>query len=237
MSSSASNLSATRLPVDSHLVNDKICSRMTGTRGYHHGDLPRALLDAAVEVIAESGPAALSLRDLARRAGVSHAAPAHHFGDKAGLLTALAVQGFDLLADALRGAEDLLSAGVAYVDFAVGHRAHFDVMFRPDLYRSDGPEVRAARERPARRCAPGWPVSPTATAGPPTPGGTPSPPGRSCTASRRCGSPARCRRGWETTPGRRPGSSSAASSSSPRPITGRTCGPGHQLVGSGIPSV
>ncbi|MFC3504323.1 TetR/AcrR family transcriptional regulator [Micromonospora krabiensis] len=120
---------------------------MTGTRGYHHGDLPRALLDAAVEVIAESGPAALSLRDLARRAGVSHAAPAHHFGDKAGLLTALAVQGFDLLADALRGAEDLLSAGVAYVDFAVGHRAHFDVMFRPDLYRSDGPEVRAARER------------------------------------------------------------------------------------------
>ncbi|MEV4198186.1 TetR/AcrR family transcriptional regulator [Micromonospora globbae] len=121
---------------------------MTPTRGYHHGDLRRALLDAAVEVIGESGPAALSLRDLARRAGVSHAAPAHHFRDKAGLLTALAVQGFDLLADRLRRAgDDLLEAGVAYVDFAVRHRAHFEVMFRPDLYRADDPEVRAASTR------------------------------------------------------------------------------------------
>ncbi|PZF91572.1 TetR/AcrR family transcriptional regulator [Micromonospora deserti] len=121
---------------------------MTGTRGYHHGDLRRVLLTAAVQAIQEAGPAALSLRDLARRAGVSHAAPAHHFGDKAGLLTALAVEGFDLLAEALRGAgDDLLAAGVAYVDFAVGHRAHFEVMFRPDLYRTDAPEVRAARER------------------------------------------------------------------------------------------
>ncbi|MEV4541557.1 TetR/AcrR family transcriptional regulator [Micromonospora echinaurantiaca] len=121
---------------------------MTGTRGYHHGDLRRALLAAAVEAIEESGVTALSLRDLARRAGVSHAAPAHHFGDKAGLLTALAVEGFDLLADRLHGAGgDLLEAGVAYVDFAVGHRAHFEVMFRPELYRVHDAEVRAARER------------------------------------------------------------------------------------------
>ncbi|MGK5738323.1 TetR/AcrR family transcriptional regulator [Micromonospora sp. URMC 103] len=121
---------------------------MTSTRGYHHGDLRRTLLDAAVEVIAESGPGAVSLRDLARRAGVSHAAPAHHFGDKAGLLTALAVQGFDLLAETLRDAGDgLLDAGVAYVDFAVRHRAHFEVMFRPDLYRADAAEVRAASAR------------------------------------------------------------------------------------------
>ncbi|MEU4679511.1 TetR/AcrR family transcriptional regulator [Micromonospora sp. NPDC023737] len=121
---------------------------MTPTRGYHHGDLRRALLDAAVEAIGESGPAALSLRDLARRAGVSHAAPAHHFGDKAGLLTALAVQGFDLLAWTLRDAgDDLLAAGVAYVDFAVRHRAHFEVMFRPELYRAHDPEVRAASDR------------------------------------------------------------------------------------------
>ncbi|WBB65020.1 TetR/AcrR family transcriptional regulator [Micromonospora sp. WMMD812] len=121
---------------------------MTGTRGYHHGDLRRALLDAAVEVIGESGPAAVSLRDLARRAGVSHAAPAHHFGDKAGLLTVLAAQGFDLLAETLRGADgDLLASGVAYVDFAVRHRAHFEVMFRPELYRPDAPEVQAARDR------------------------------------------------------------------------------------------
>ena len=115
---------------------------------YHHGDLRRVLLSTAAEAIAESGPAALSLRELARRAGVSHAAPAHHFGDKAGLLTALATQGFDLLADALRQAgDDLLDTGVAYVGFAVRHRAHFDVMFRPELYRADDPELVAARAR------------------------------------------------------------------------------------------
>ncbi|WP_328849373.1 TetR/AcrR family transcriptional regulator [Micromonospora zamorensis] len=120
---------------------------MTETRAYHHGDLRRALLAAALEAIAEVGPAALSLRDLARRAGVSHAAPAHHFGDKAGLLTALAAQGFDLLAQKLIDADDVLEAGVAYVDFAVTHRAYFEVMFRPELYRADDAELIAARER------------------------------------------------------------------------------------------
>ncbi|MGI5525456.1 TetR/AcrR family transcriptional regulator [Micromonospora sp. CA-259024] len=121
---------------------------MTETRAYHHGDLRRALLAASLDAIEEVGPAALSLRDLARRAGVSHAAPAHHFGDKAGLLTALAAQGFDLLAQTLHSAgDDLLAAGVAYVDFAVRHRAHFEVMFRPELYRADDAELAAARER------------------------------------------------------------------------------------------
>lgn len=121
---------------------------MTETRAYHHGDLRRALLAAALEAIAEVGPTALSLRDLARRAGVSHAAPAHHFGDKSGLLTALAAQGFDQLAAALVAAgDDLLEAGVAYVDFAVRHRAYFEVMFRPELHRPDDPELLAARER------------------------------------------------------------------------------------------
>lgn len=120
---------------------------MTGVRGYHHGDLRRVLLAAAAVAIEESGPAALSLRDLARRAGVSHAAPAHHFGDKPGLLTALAVEGFDLLAAALQTGDSLLEMGVAYVDFAVRRRAHFEVMYRPDLYRVDAPEVVAARGR------------------------------------------------------------------------------------------
>ncbi|GLY67184.1 TetR/AcrR family transcriptional regulator [Amycolatopsis taiwanensis] len=115
---------------------------------YHHGDLRRTLLATAVEVIAESGPATLSLRELARRAGVSHAAPAHHFGDKAGLLTALATQGFDLLAEELAAAgPDLHETGVAYIRFAIGHRAHFEVMFRPELYHADDPEVTAARAR------------------------------------------------------------------------------------------
>ena len=117
-------------------------------RSYHHGDLRAALLAAAVEVIDESGPAALSLRDLARRVGVSHAAPAHHFGDKTGLLTALATEGFELLADALaqtRPPDDLVELGVGYVLFAVQHRAHFEVMFRPDLLHQDDPELVAAQ--------------------------------------------------------------------------------------------
>lgn len=117
-------------------------------QSYHHGDLRKAFLDAAVEVIGESGTGAMSLRELARRAGVSHAASQHHFGDKAGLLTAVACQGYELLAEALRQAGDeLLDVGVAYVDFAVTHRAHFEVMFQPGLYHADAPEVRAARER------------------------------------------------------------------------------------------
>ena len=66
-------------------------------------ELRQAILAAAVDALTESGPARLSLRELGRRAGVSHAAPAHHFGDKAGLLTALAAQGYTVLAEALTG--------------------------------------------------------------------------------------------------------------------------------------
>jgi AcrR family transcriptional regulator len=120
-------------------------------RPYHHGDLPRVLLEAAVEAIDEVGPAAVSMRDLARRAGVSHAAPAYHFGDKAGLLTAVAVDGFERLAATLRdtyqATGSFLEVGVAYVGFAVTHRAHFEVMFRPELYHPDDPELVRAREQ------------------------------------------------------------------------------------------
>ncbi|MBB5937176.1 TetR/AcrR family transcriptional regulator [Streptomyces zagrosensis] len=120
-------------------------------RPYHHGNLRSALLTAAATAITEKGPAALSLRDLARRAGVSHAAPTHHFGDKTGLLTALAAEGYTLLADALGGAgDDLLESGVAYVRFAIEHRAHFEVMFQPGLYHRDDPQVAAARDRAGR---------------------------------------------------------------------------------------
>jgi AcrR family transcriptional regulator len=89
---------------------------------------------------------AISLREVARRAGVSHAAPAHHFGDKAGLLTALACEGFEHFADALRAgaAKDVQHAdqrlswvGHAYIMFAVEHRAYFEIMFRPELLRDD----------------------------------------------------------------------------------------------------
>jgi AcrR family transcriptional regulator len=118
---------------------------------YHHGDLRRALLDTALEAIAEQGPTALSLRDVARRAGVSHAAPTHHFRDKTGLLTALAAEGWSLLADALsetaaagRGFGEL---GVAYVLFATSHPAHFAVMRAPGLTRADDPDLVDAMRR------------------------------------------------------------------------------------------
>ena len=119
-------------------------------RPYHHGDLRKAVIDAAVEVISDSGPAAVSLRDLARRIGVSHAAPAHHFGDKEGLFTAVATEGYTRLADALGRVEpatDLVELSVAYVRFAVDHEAHFEVMFRPDLFHNDDPALTKARNR------------------------------------------------------------------------------------------
>src|SRR2546430_17499265 len=104
---------------------------------YHHGDLRRAVLDAALDVIETSGPAALSLRDLARRAGVSHAAPAHHFRDKRGLLTAVAAEGYRRLAGSLGttygATQDLAEVGVAYARVAVEERPYFEGMFRPDL--------------------------------------------------------------------------------------------------------
>lgn len=113
--------------------------------GYHHGDLRRAIVDAAVEAIAETGPSGWSLRELARRAGVSHAAPAHHFGDKAGVLTAVAADGFRVLAETLTATKgDLLDQGLAYVSFATRHPAHFQVMFRPELYHGDDPDVTTA---------------------------------------------------------------------------------------------
>jgi AcrR family transcriptional regulator len=87
---------------------------------------------------------------LARRAGVSHAAPAYHFGDKAGLLTAVATDGFERLAATLRETYQttgsFLEVGVAYVRFAVTHRAHFEVMFRPELYHTDDSDLVRARD-------------------------------------------------------------------------------------------
>lgn len=131
------------------LVNEKfwvIVSLMASReRPYHHGNLSRALLDAAAELVAEVGPSQVSLREIARRTGVSNAAPVHHFGDKAGLFTALAAEGFALLAAELAEArarsDDFGEVGVAYVRFALAHRAHFEVMFRPDLYHRDDPSI------------------------------------------------------------------------------------------------
>ena len=119
------------------------------TRPYHHGDLRPALLRAAVETITEAGPAAMSLREVARRAGVTHPAATYHFGDKAGLLTAVAAEGYRLLGEALSQAQlrtgDFLEVGVAYVRFAVTHRAYFEVMYRPELYDQADTSLKEAK--------------------------------------------------------------------------------------------
>lgn len=115
---------------------------------YHHGDLRATLLQAAAEQIAAEGVDAVSLRALAHRAGVSHAAPAHHFGNRQGLLTELAIAGFELLADALHGAaDDFREMALAYLRFARTHPGHFDVMFRYALLPTDDPRLAAARDR------------------------------------------------------------------------------------------
>lgn len=119
---------------------------MPMSRPYHHGDLRRALLAAAADEIADVGPAAMSLRKVAARAGVTHTAAAHHFGDKRGLLTALAAEGHRALAEALAAARPagMLALGAAYLRFAHDHRPWFEVMFRPELLRTGDPELVAA---------------------------------------------------------------------------------------------
>jgi AcrR family transcriptional regulator len=118
-------------------------------RPYHHGDLRAALLAAAEAELAERGMEGFSLRSVAKRAGVSHAAPAHHFGDVQGLLTALAAEGFRqfLAAQAAREAvaendpaSQLVAAGQGYVDFAIARPALFRLLWqseRPDFTDAD----------------------------------------------------------------------------------------------------
>jgi AcrR family transcriptional regulator len=120
----------------------------SATHRYHHGDLPNALRKAAAEVIEERGLAAFSLREVARRAGVSHTAPAHHFGDVRGLLTSLAEEGLRTLRETTEAAaattddpvERLSAIGVAYVELARSHPAHCQVMFRTDLVDTEDSE-------------------------------------------------------------------------------------------------
>jgi AcrR family transcriptional regulator len=109
---------------------------------YHHGDLPRSLIQAGLQVLAERGVDALTLREVARRAKVSQAAPYHHFADKADLVSAIVQHGFEDFAGALRAGADaaggdalqcLSGMGLAYVRFAVANPALFRLLFRPEL--------------------------------------------------------------------------------------------------------
>ncbi|WP_203070694.1 TetR/AcrR family transcriptional regulator [Falsiroseomonas ponticola] len=122
---------------------------------HHHGDLRRALLDAVAEIVLEQGPEAVTLRECARRAGVSHSAAAPHFGDKRGLLTAFAVERSERLARAMEDAVAALPAGAdararlaatgrGYLAFARENPAQFRLMFRTDLIDTADEAWRAA---------------------------------------------------------------------------------------------
>ena len=125
------------------------------TKPYHHGNLPTALRCAAADLISEQGLGGFSLREVARRAGVSHTAPAHHFGDVSGLLTSLAIEGFEKLYEVSTAAaaaytepaEQLVALGQAYVATGELFPAHCEVMFRADLIHLDDPHLQQAGGR------------------------------------------------------------------------------------------
>jgi len=127
-------------------------------RRYHHGDLRRALVDAALALIAEGELGTFSLREVARRAGVTPAAPYHHFKDKTALLAAVAEEGFMALRGLLEAAlapvppADLrgrfAALSRAYLTFARAHPAHYRVMFLPEIKsHQEHPSFHAAADR------------------------------------------------------------------------------------------
>ena len=112
---------------------------------YHHGDLPATLLRAAGRTLEKRGIAALSLRETARRAGVSHNAPYRHFPDREALLAALAAEGFAMLGERLRGKPGR-EMGEAYVRFAVEQPQRFRLMFGGVLPLAKYPELSTAAQ-------------------------------------------------------------------------------------------
>ncbi|MEL6181678.1 MAG: TetR/AcrR family transcriptional regulator, partial [Myxococcota bacterium] len=119
-------------------------------------EMHRAILDTSVKLVAEQGVRGVSFREVARRAGVSHQAPYHHFGNLQGILRAITREGFSKLTASMRAAaheagpeplDALIAAGVAYVTFAMDHLGYFRVMFEPalvDIHAEDEPIEEAA---------------------------------------------------------------------------------------------
>jgi AcrR family transcriptional regulator len=127
----------------------------TGPRGYHHGNLKEALVRAALELIAEKGPAGFTFADAARWAGVSPAAPYRHFRDRDELIADVARRGFELFGAALAkawddGRPELMNAfdrlGRAYLDFARLQPAYYSAMFEAGVSLDTDPQLRAASE-------------------------------------------------------------------------------------------
>jgi AcrR family transcriptional regulator len=123
--------------------------RMAATRP----QVREALLAAARAELVEHGRAGISLRAVARRAGLSHAAPKYHFRDRSGLLTAIATEGFHALAHHLSGVHEsddqrqLAALGRAYIEFGLSHRALFELMFTPGELRAKDAELVAAQQQ------------------------------------------------------------------------------------------
>src|ERR1700704_5128297 len=119
---------------------------------YHHGDLPEALLKAAERVLERDGLAGLTLRAVAREAGVSHAAPTHHFGDLTGLLSELAAIGFRMFNAAMAAANNSethpmmkgMASAKAYVAFAQAHPGMYGLMFRNERLDMTWPSLHEA---------------------------------------------------------------------------------------------
>jgi AcrR family transcriptional regulator len=125
--------------------------RVRGKRAYHHRDLRAALITAALDALPEVGAGGLSLRDIARRAGVSVAAPYHHFADKDALVAAVAGECTQLLLDALDAAvaeagddqrRRFQLTGIAFIRFAVAYPAHFRAMELPGMATKMPVEIR-----------------------------------------------------------------------------------------------
>jgi AcrR family transcriptional regulator len=122
-------------------------------RPYHHGDLRRALIDGALALVTEEQDWTFSLREVARRAGVSHNAPYNHFDDKQDLLVAVAAAGFERLRGRMRAAvtgivpadQALLACGRAYLESALENPALYRLMFGPELGKAKGGRPAAAR--------------------------------------------------------------------------------------------
>jgi len=122
---------------------------------YHHGNLRQALLEIAVELIRERGADALTIREVARRAGVTHTAPYRHFKDKASLLAAVAREGFEMMVQEtkeqfLRTTQDALArlkvCGIAYIEFAIHNPARYRVMFGTGRPHGKNSALRKASE-------------------------------------------------------------------------------------------
>lgn len=125
-------------------------------RGYHHGNLREALIEAALNLIREKGPAGFTFAEAARAAGVSPAAPYRHFRDRDALLANVARRGFEAFTQALTRAwnegrpnpqEAFNRLGAAYLAFASEEPAYFSAMFESGIPLSDYPEVRAEGDR------------------------------------------------------------------------------------------